>query len=245
LGKSPVSGSTPHKVSDETEKKVLELSVEHPAWGQQRISDELMLKLYNTKLAIIAADLIYDRVLPFYEAEGLKIEAVLTDNGKEFKDKPYEHPYELLLSLNDIEHRLTKISSPGTNGFVERFNRTILNEFFREAFRKKFYGEVAELQKDMDRWLERYSRERPHRGYRNQGRKPYETLTQGKKEVGKVKAKRKDTKEMKEATWVTRKDPAGRGLLSGKRLTLHIMLPGKDTNFSRDRKVLVPFAKET
>ena len=115
------------------------------------------------------------------------------------KGKPEEHPYELLLAINDISHRFTKVGTPMTNGFVERFNRTILDEFFREAFRKKFYGAVDELQKDMDRWLEHYNKDLPHRGYRNQGRKPYETFTLGKKEVEKTKAKRKDTKEVKEA----------------------------------------------
>ena len=105
----------------------------------------------------------------------------------------------MLLAINDISHRFTKVGTPRTNGFVERFNRTILDEFFSEAFRKKFYGAVDELQRDMDRWLERYNKERPHRGYRSQGRKPYETFTLGKKEVEKMKAKRKDTKEVKEA----------------------------------------------
>ena len=102
-------------------------------------------------------------------------------------------------ALNDIEHRLTKVGSPRTNGFVERFNRTILDEFFREAFRKKFYATVEELQGDLDAWLTHYNYERPHRGYRNKGRKPYETFTKAKKEVEKHKAKRKDKEVSKEA----------------------------------------------
>ena len=299
MDKPPIPSSIANKVPPEIETRVLELSIEHPAWGQVRISDELALrevavapstvrniwirneletrykrmlaleersaakgfklseeqirllekhnpefaerhveslypgyllcqdtfyvgtlkglgrlymqavvdtysslafaKLYTSKIAITAADLVYDRVLPFYESEGLTVEAVLTDNGKEYKGKPEEHPYELLLAINDISHRFTKVGTSRTNGFVERFNRTILDEFFREAFRKKFYGAVDELQRDMDRWLERYNKERPHRGYRSQGRKPYETFTLGKKEVEKMKAKRKDTKEVKEA----------------------------------------------
>jgi transposase InsO family protein len=44
-----------------------------------------------------------------------------------------------------------------TNGFVERFNRTILDEFFREAFREKFYSSVEELQADLDLWLHHYN----------------------------------------------------------------------------------------
>ena len=100
--------------------------------------------------------------------------------------------------MNDIEHRLTKVQSPRTNGFVERFNRTILDEFFKEAFRKKFYATVEELQGDLDAWFNHYNYERPHRGYRNKGRKPHETFTKAKKEVEKHKPKRKN-KEVKKA----------------------------------------------
>ena len=81
---------------------------------------------------------------------------------------------------NEIEHRRTKVARPRTNGFVERFNRTVLDEFFREAFRNKFYATVEELQSDLDNWLSYYNNERPHRGYRNMGRKPIETLEEGK-----------------------------------------------------------------
>ena len=72
------------------------------------------------------------------------------------------------------------MARPRTNGFVERFNRTILDEFFRETFRDKFYSSVEELQKDLDQWLYLYNYERPHRGYRNMGRRPIETIEAGK-----------------------------------------------------------------
>jgi len=137
-------------------------------------------KLYTSKRQETAADIIYDRVLPFYEEHGLKIEAILTDNGKEYKGRPTEHLYEIFLDFNDIEHRHTKVATPRTNGFVERFNRTILDEFFRTAFRNKLYLTVDELQIDLDIWLNHYNYERPHRGYRNMGRKPIETFELGK-----------------------------------------------------------------
>jgi len=85
------------------------------------------------------------------------------------------HPYQIFLELNDIRHRRTKLASPRTNGFVERFNRTVLDEFFREAFRKKSYASLEELQGDLDVWLAHDNTERPHRGYRNMGRYPIET----------------------------------------------------------------------
>ena len=113
-------------------------------------------------------------VLPFYEAHGLRVEAVLTDNGTEFCGVA-DHPYETYLELNDIEHRRTKARNPQTNGFVERFNRTVLEEFFRVKFRERFYESVEALQKDLDAWLAFYNRERPHLGYRTHGPTPYET----------------------------------------------------------------------
>jgi transposase InsO family protein len=137
-------------------------------------------KLYTSKRQETAADVLYDRVLPFYASHGLTIEAILTDNGTEYKGRPTIHLYEIFLELNDIEHRTTKVASPRTNGFVERFNRTVLDEFFRTAFRKKLYESVDALQKDLDDWLHEYNHNRPHRGYRNQGRRPMETFELGK-----------------------------------------------------------------
>ena len=138
-------------------------------------------KLYTSKRQETAADMLYDRVLPFYEDQGLAIEAILTDNGTEYKGRPMIHLYEILLELNDIEHRVTKVGNPRTNGFVERFNRTVLDEFFRTAFRKRFYESLETLQEDLDAWLSHYNHERPHRGYRNMGRRPIETFELGKK----------------------------------------------------------------
>jgi transposase InsO family protein len=137
-------------------------------------------KLYTSKLAETAVDVLYDRVAPFYEAQGLKIERILTDNGTEYCGKAMVHPYEIFLEFNDIEHRRTKVARPRTNGFVERFNRTILDEFFRDVFREKFYASVEQLQGDLDAWLHCYNYERPHRGYRNMGKRPIETIQAGK-----------------------------------------------------------------
>jgi len=299
LDKAPIPGSTPHKIPEELEKEIVDLSTEHPAWGQLRIADEMALrekvvaastvrniwirneletrykrmlaleeksskkgfklseeqirllekhnpefaerhvetlypgyllcqdtfyvgtlkgvgrlylqavvdtfssyafaKLYTSKIAITAADILNDRILPFFSKEGITINAVLTDNGKEYRGKEGMHPYELFLALNDIDHRFTKVGTPRTNGFVERFNRTVLDEFFREAFRKKFYGSLDELQADLDKWVNHYNHERPHRGYRNQGRKPYETFTMGKKEIAKHRDKKEERKGVKKA----------------------------------------------
>lgn len=132
-------------------------------------------RLYTAKLPECAAHLLHNDVLPFYRALGIPVSAVLTDNGKEFCGTE-NHPYELYLSLNDIEHRNTRVRRPQTNGFVERFHRTVQGEFFSPAFIKNFYPSVEALQADLDIWLVFYNTERPHLGYRNMGRRPMDTI---------------------------------------------------------------------
>jgi len=277
----PIPKSCPHETPVEVKEKIIALSIEHPAWGQAQVSDQLRLrgvsvspttvrnlwlkegletrykrtlrleeethggdieltaeqirllekanpcfrerhvessypgyllsqdtfyvgvikgvgriylqavvdtygsyafgKLYTSKLPETAVDVLYDRVLPFYESHGLRVEHILTDNGREYCGRAMIHPYQIFLELYDISHRKTKVATPRTNGFVERFNRTVLDEFFREAFRKTLYTSVEELQVDLDQWLTYYNTERPHRGYRNMGKRPIETIEQGKK----------------------------------------------------------------
>jgi len=100
--------------------------------------------LHTGKLPECAVAILHNDVLPFYRKHGLTVSAVLTDNGREFCGRD-THPYELYLALNDIEHRKTRVRRPQTNGFVERFNRTVLDEFFRITFREKFYDGLDEL----------------------------------------------------------------------------------------------------
>jgi len=277
----PIPKSCPHETSPEVREQIIALSIEHPAWGQAHVSDQLRLrgvsvspttvrnlwlkegletrykrtlrleeethgadidltaeqirllekanpcfrerhvesaypgyllsqdtfyvgvikgvgriylqavvdtygsyafgKLYTSKLPETAVDVLYDRVVPFYESHGLTIEHILTDNGREYCGRAMIHPYQIFLDLYDITHRRTKVATPRTNGFVERFNRTVLDEFFRETFRKKLYTSVEELQIDLDQWLIYYNNQRPHRGYRNMGKRPIETIEKGKK----------------------------------------------------------------
>ena len=115
-------------------------------------------------------------MLPFYEALGVKVGAVLTDNGREYCGLPEKHPYELLLAMNEIEHRTTRIRHPQTNGFVERMNRTLLDECFRVVGRQTWYVNIEEIQRDLDRFLRYYNLERSHQGYRLQGRTPVQAL---------------------------------------------------------------------
>ncbi len=133
--------------------------------------------LHTSKQPEAAVAVLHNDVLPFYKEHNLEVKAILTDNGTEFCGVD-GHPYETYLELNDIEHRRTKIRSPQTNGFVERFNRTVLEEFFRVKFREKLYDSVESLQKDLDEWLDFYNTKRPHLGYRNNGRTPLQTVLQ-------------------------------------------------------------------
>ena len=131
--------------------------------------------LHVSKQPEAAVAVLHNDVLPFYRQLDLPVTAVLTDNGREFCGTE-RHPYELYLALNDIEHRKTKVRSPQTNGFVERFNGTVLEEFFRPVMHAKLFPSVEALQADLDTWLHHYNHERPHLGYRNQGRRPWETV---------------------------------------------------------------------
>jgi len=133
-------------------------------------------KLYTSKHPINSADLLNDRVIPFFEEKGVELLRVLTDRGTEFCGRPDVHDYELFLALNQIEHTKTKAKHPQTNGICERFHKTILDEFYSIALRKKIYLGLEELQQDLDLWMNRYNHERPHQGKRCQGRTPIETF---------------------------------------------------------------------
>ena len=136
-------------------------------------------KLYCERTGLVAADFLNDKVLPFYDAQAIRVHRVLTDNGVEYCGRQESHPYELFLYLNDIEHTRTKVRRPQTNGSVERLNQTIQDEFYSVAFRKQLYRTVEEIQVDLDVFMEYYNKERTNQGRYCQGRTPLETFTEG------------------------------------------------------------------
>ena len=138
-------------------------------------------KLYTTKTPITAADLLNDKVLPFYEKHELPLLRILTDRGTEYCGKAETHDYQLYMAINDIEHTKTRAKSPQTNGICERFHKTMLQEFYQVTFRKKIYRDIETLQFDLDLWLEEYNHERTHQGKMCCGRTPMETLEDGKR----------------------------------------------------------------
>jgi transposase InsO family protein len=133
-------------------------------------------KLYTEKTPITAADLLNDRVLPFFAAHELPLCRILTDRGTEYCGTPDRHPYELYLAVEDIEHTRTKTKSPQTNGICERFHKTLLNEFYRVAFRKTLYRRLETLQADLDAFLDDYNQRRPHQGRWCCGKTPMQTF---------------------------------------------------------------------
>lgn len=137
-------------------------------------------KLYTSKTPITAADLLNDKVLPFYQAHELPMLRILTDRGTEYCGAVERHDYQLYLAVNDIDHTKTKAMSPQTNGICERFHKTILQEFYQITFRKKLYSTLEELQQDLDIWLAFYNNERTHQGKMCCGRTPMQTLFDGK-----------------------------------------------------------------
>ncbi|HAT1597816.1 TPA: IS481 family transposase, partial [Legionella pneumophila] len=132
-------------------------------------------KLYTTKIPITSADILNDKVLPFFEQYNLPILRILTDRGTEYCGKVEHHDYQLYLAINNIDHTKTKANSPQTNGICERFHKTILQEFYQVTFRKKIYESIDELQKDLDEWMDYYNNQRTHQGKMCCGRTPIQT----------------------------------------------------------------------
>ncbi len=137
-------------------------------------------KLYTTKTPITSADLLNDRVLPFFTEQGMGVIRILTDRGTEYCGKLEHHDYQLYLALNEIEHSKTKANHPQTNGICERFHKTILQEFYQVAFRRKIYQSIEELQHDLDEWMVYYNSTRTHQGKMCCGRTPMQTLIDAK-----------------------------------------------------------------
>ena len=133
-------------------------------------------KLYDRKNALVAADMLNDRVIPFFDSKEIPVLRVLTDRGSEYCGNREHHEYELYLDLENIDHTKTKAKSPQTNGICERFHKTILSEFYQIAFRKKIYESIEMLQNDLDEWLQEYNELRPHSGKYCYGKTPMQTF---------------------------------------------------------------------
>lgn len=139
------------------------------AWG----------RLYANKLPMTAVQLLNNDVLPTFDEHGTKVVAVLSDNGREFCGREDQHPYELFLQLEEIEHRRTRVKRPQSNGIVERLHRTLLDEHFRVEGRRTWFETIEEMQAALDLFLQGYNRQRPHQGRGMRGRTPHRAFLDG------------------------------------------------------------------
>ncbi len=137
-------------------------------------------KVYPEKTALVAADFLNDKVLPFFDSQCMTLMRILTDRGTEYCGRIESHPYQLFLHLNNIEHTKTKVRHPQTNGSTERLNQIIQDEFYKVAFRKKLYKSIEEIQIDLDKFMDDYNNERTNQGKHCQGRTPMQTFQDGR-----------------------------------------------------------------
>ena len=134
-----------------------------------------------------------DRVVPFFEQHDLKLMRMLTDRGTEYCGNRENHEYEQYLAVEDIDHSKIKAKSPQTNGICERFNRTVQNEFYAIAFRKKIYTTIEQLQTDIDTWMNSYNTERTHSGKYCFGKTPMQTFIEGSTVARKYQLQNQET----------------------------------------------------
>ena len=122
-----------------------------------------------------------DRIVPFYDEHEIPLLRILTDRGTEYCGNREHHEYQLYMAVENIDHTKTRARRPQTNGICERFHKTILQEFYQVAFRKKIYKSIEELQTDLDQWMKYYNEERPHSGRYCYGKTPMQTFNDSKK----------------------------------------------------------------
>jgi transposase InsO family protein len=124
-------------------------------------------KLYDRKNALVAADMLNDKVLPFYQSQEVSLLRMLTDRGTEYCGARAHHEFQLYLTIEDIDHTKTKAKSP----------QTMQDEFYAIAFRKKIYESIDQLQAELDQWIDYYNNQRPHSGRYCYGKTPMQTFT--------------------------------------------------------------------
>ena len=119
---------------------------------------------------------------PFFDKQGIRLQRILIHRGTEYSadrlGKPEHHAYQLYLLVEDIDHSRTKANHPQTNGICEPFHKTLQDKCHSLLFRKKLYYNLEELQVDLDAWLEKYNKGRPHSGRYCYGKTPWETFQQ-------------------------------------------------------------------
>ncbi len=135
-------------------------------------------KPYTDKSAITAADPLNDQGIPLFDRQGIRLQRILTGRVTEHCGKPQNQAYPLYLALKDIDHTRTKANHPQTNGIFERCHKTLQDECYSLLLRKKLNCSVEKHQANLDVWLERYNREKPHSGSYCYGKTSLKTFQQ-------------------------------------------------------------------
>ena len=142
-------------------------------------------KVYTNKKDDSAIDFVKTKVMPVYKMFHIRLDRILTDNGKEYTTHWVngKHDYETFLASCGIAHSRIKPRCPKSNGMVERFNRTLLEEFYQIVMLKKVYTSLDQLQDDLDKFIYYYNFKRTNQGYRLRGKIPYQKFTDGKRKL--------------------------------------------------------------
>jgi transposase InsO family protein len=106
---------------------------------------------------------------------GIQMEEIMADNGPEFgsavSQNKMNHPFERMLFETGIKRRYMKAYHPQTNGKVERFWRTLIEDLIEDTD----FDSLEELEDELLKYLVYYNWERPHQGIG--GMKPIDMVT--------------------------------------------------------------------
>ncbi len=116
------------------------------------------------------------RVATDLSARGWKLETVTTDNASEFRSEEFEKAVAALTA----RHVFIRAGRPQSNGYIERGQKTILDEWWKRAFARYLIPKYTGLRLDLDRFLRLYNTDRPHRGRHTKGRIPIEIIGKAK-----------------------------------------------------------------